>query len=186
MAGATNTANTVADPLANLRDIHLPDAIGYWPLAPGWWLLMASMVVLAVIMFLAVRHYRRNAYRREAIRQLSNIHQQYLTASQGSARNNAGRVYLQQINRLLKQVYFTRDVNRVAGLNGQSWIEELQRAAPKVRLSRFSDRLLALYTPDLRVEDSDVAEIQQEMRQWLRQHKAGLLIVSASGEGAHV
>ena len=24
-----------------LRDLHLPDAIGWWPLAPGWWVLIA-------------------------------------------------------------------------------------------------------------------------------------------------
>jgi hypothetical protein len=26
------------DPLAQLRDIHLPEAVSWWPLAIGWWL----------------------------------------------------------------------------------------------------------------------------------------------------
>ena len=25
-----------------LRDLHLPDAISWWPLAPGWWLAIAQ------------------------------------------------------------------------------------------------------------------------------------------------
>ena len=24
-----------------LRDLHLPEAIGWWPLAPGWWVVIA-------------------------------------------------------------------------------------------------------------------------------------------------
>ena len=29
-----------------LRDLHLPDAIGWWPLAPGWWGVIAALGVL--------------------------------------------------------------------------------------------------------------------------------------------
>ena len=28
-----------------LRDLHLPEAIGWWPLAPGWWLVIAIALV---------------------------------------------------------------------------------------------------------------------------------------------
>ena len=28
-----------------LRDIQLPDAVSWWPLAMGWWLLLLVMVV---------------------------------------------------------------------------------------------------------------------------------------------
>ncbi|MBV1912177.1 MAG: DUF4381 domain-containing protein, partial [Cycloclasticus sp.] len=30
-----------------LRDIHLPDAITWWPPAIGWWLLLAVIIVAA-------------------------------------------------------------------------------------------------------------------------------------------
>ena len=28
-----------------LRDLHLPETIGWWPLAPGWWFAIAALVV---------------------------------------------------------------------------------------------------------------------------------------------
>ncbi|MDP7406676.1 MAG: DUF4381 domain-containing protein, partial [SAR324 cluster bacterium] len=27
------------DPLAALRDVHLPPAVSWWPPAPGWWII---------------------------------------------------------------------------------------------------------------------------------------------------
>lgn len=37
------------DPLAQLRDIHLPEPIGWWPLAIGWYILIALALFLASI-----------------------------------------------------------------------------------------------------------------------------------------
>ena len=38
------------NPLDQLADIHLPDPVSWWPLAPGWWMLLG----LAVSIFIAV------------------------------------------------------------------------------------------------------------------------------------
>lgn len=32
-----------------LRDVHLPDAPGLWPPAPGWWLVAAALLLLMAI-----------------------------------------------------------------------------------------------------------------------------------------
>lgn len=50
MNGLMNNG-TGADPLAELRDIHLPDAISWWPLAPGWWMLLALLLTVMVALF---------------------------------------------------------------------------------------------------------------------------------------
>jgi len=56
------------DPLAELRDIHLPAPVSWWPPAPGWWIL--SILVLATLVFCLIwliKRYRSNHYRREAL-----------------------------------------------------------------------------------------------------------------------
>ncbi len=56
------------DPLANLRDIHLPDPVGWWPPAPGWWLLLLlALATLAFSLVWLIKRYRSNRYRREAL-----------------------------------------------------------------------------------------------------------------------
>lgn len=52
------------DPLANLRDIRLPEAVAFWPPAPGWWMLAG--LVLAFLLIAAAMEWRRRqtlAYR---------------------------------------------------------------------------------------------------------------------------
>lgn len=52
------------DPLAELRDIRLPDPVSFWPPAPGWWML-AGFVLLLLVIAAAMEWRRRQtlAYR---------------------------------------------------------------------------------------------------------------------------
>ena len=47
-----------ADPLAQLKDIHLPDPVGFWPLAPGWYGLIIFIILLlsGLLYFLYKKH----------------------------------------------------------------------------------------------------------------------------------
>jgi len=62
---------TTANPLDQLKDIHLPEAVGFWPPALGWWLLAAVFVVILLTGILLYKRHQKNAYRRSAVRQLN-------------------------------------------------------------------------------------------------------------------
>jgi hypothetical protein len=105
-----------------LRDLHLPGAIGWWPLAPGWWMLIALAVFgLLYLMYGAYLRWRSNRPRRIALRELKKLHSDY--------RHGMDTISLsKQLSQLLRRAmlaYASRD--EVAGLTGQDWLEWLDR-----------------------------------------------------------
>ena len=60
--------------LDHLHDLVLPPAVPWWPLAPGWYAVIALALVAAAWMTLSVwRRWQANAYRREAMRELASL-----------------------------------------------------------------------------------------------------------------
>ena len=108
-----------------LRDLHLPPPIDWWPLAPGWWLLIA--LVLFGFGWLLRRAWQRRQYfapRRHAVRALAAIEAEYL-----QHRNPV--VLARQASELLRRAmlaYAPR--HEVAGLTGESWLAWLDRGLP--------------------------------------------------------
>ncbi|WP_371377014.1 DUF4381 domain-containing protein [Thalassotalea aquiviva] len=69
------------DPLAQLKDIHLPEQVGFWPLAPGWWILVLLSISAVVLLLRALLKQRElSKVKRQALKQLST--QQSLTTVQ--------------------------------------------------------------------------------------------------------
>ena len=108
-----------------LRDLHLPEPAGWWPLAPGWWLLL--LVIAVVTGYGLWRLYRRrqiNRPRRYALRELARYEAEYL--------EHGNPVKLgKQLSELLRRgmlAYAPRD--EVAGLTGESWLAWLDRGMP--------------------------------------------------------
>lgn len=105
-----------------LRDLHLPADIGWWPPAPGWWLLLglAGIGLLALIVF-ARKARAGNAARRAALRALDDY--------AGDYRRHRNPVMLAtQVSALLRRVmlaYAPR--SEIAGLTGKEWLEWLDR-----------------------------------------------------------
>jgi hypothetical protein len=108
-----------------LRDLHLPEAIGWWPLAPGWWVVLA--IVGAVLGYVLWRTYKRwqfNAPRRFALRELARYEAEFL--------EHRDPIRLgKQVSELLRRgmlAYAPRD--EVAGLTGEAWLAWLDRGMP--------------------------------------------------------
>ena len=73
-----------ADALAGLRDIHLPDPIALWPLAPGWWGLLAIILLAALGLFWGLRR-RRRSPRRAALSEVCRLEEAYAETRDASA-----------------------------------------------------------------------------------------------------
>ena len=131
--------------VAQLRDINGLDAVPWWPLATGWWLLAALVValLLALISLLRnLRHYPAGSWHRDAWKQLRDLRQR---ASSMPVDQLAG-----DLSELLRRIAVARlGREQAAGLTGERWLECLQQHDPAgFAWKRWGKPLLALpYAP---------------------------------------
>lgn len=163
---------TPGDPLAGLIDIHLPDPVGFWPLAPGWWILAALLLggIIAGCLYWRLQR-ARNAYRRQALEQLDLLETDQSNDSQ----------WLQSLNQLLKRSAQSAHANgyvadNPAGLHGAGWRVFLERH--NMKHTAVSPDVMRLLTEGGYQSDESIAsDLQQHrpalltfIRHWLSQH----------------
>jgi len=149
-----------ADPadLSNLHDIVLPAAIYYWPPAPGWWILALAVLALAAILIIRLlAHYRRNAYRRVALRELDAI---------GPAVDSASAVRISGVLKRTALVAFPRE--QVAGLTGPAWLAFLDRTGRTEAFGRGDLATLAYGGSTL-----EGSAVSRAAKHWVRRHRGG-------------
>ncbi len=167
-----NTAGIVdpgiVDPLANLRDIHLPGPISELPVAPGWWLL-GLLLLIAVFFALraAVRFWRSNRYRRSGVKQLNQLWLQFQA-------DEDPKHYLLGYAELLKRIALTRyPRERVAALSGEEWVAFLDSTCPGHDFTIGPGQILVdgCYQDE---PEFDAAMLHRIGIRWIKSHKARL------------
>ncbi len=153
------------DPLAGLKDIHLPAPAPWWDIALGWWLLgLLGFVLLAWLLPKAVARLRRymaqRALRREIARAWQAIWYDYAPHKQVTKLASAINILLKRVLRSLP------DTRHAAVLTGDDWLRYLdqQHAQPPsvARLLR-----LAAYQAQAEASEQDIEALRQWARVWL-------------------
>lgn len=165
------------DLLNTLRDIHEPAAPGFWPPAPGWWLLALLLFALcAWLGFRAELRRRRRAPIRQAVAELG-AWQRRVTDTRGAD----APADADALAALLKRAALCRYPRAtVAGLSGEAWLRFLDRTGATAEFSRGPGRVLGddryARTPDLRPEP-----LAALARTWLERHLDGAPDVMTEG-----
>ncbi len=145
-----------------LRDLHLPDPVSWWPLAPGWWLLLALAIVAVAMLIRAwFRAWSRNAARRQALRAL-----EARVADYGRHRN-AVRLG-SELSELLRRTMLAYAPRAdVAGLTGEAWLHWLDRGLDRPAFAAGHGRPLIEWPyrdPGTDIARSDVAALVDAVR----------------------
>jgi hypothetical protein len=148
--------------LAQMKDVHLPEPISWWPLAVGWWLVAALIIgSIAAIIYVLWRRYRQNRYRKLAISELLINYQQWLSERDDQA-------YLSLANDLLKRVVRIFNPSLVAQFS-DAWVDKLDDYN-RTEFSTEARYALAHQCYQAHVE-ADIDSLHRELCHWLKHHK---------------
>ena len=108
------------DLIQQLAPLRTPDPIGFWPLAPVWWVVIGLLVIaLSFLCFQLLKRYQRNSYRREALKWLSELQEANsdVQALSGALKATALNAY---------------EATSVASLSDESWPNFLRESCSKL------------------------------------------------------
>jgi Domain of unknown function (DUF4381) len=173
-----------SSPLDQLADIHLPDGVSWWPLAPGWWILLALLLIAISGFFIWRNRKQQNYYRVIAQHQLTGIYADYQQTQ------NAG-AYLQALSQLLRRTALTAYPHSFnASIKGNDWLNWLDSVCPALT-EKFSGELgqSLLSSAYQKNPQLDVSGLHQLSSQWINLHrnhrqKLSTAKLSTSKEGA--
>lgn len=150
--------------LQSLRDIHLPDAVSWWPLAVGWWILGAVIIALVSgAIYTFWQRQQRNRYRQQALKELEAHFRDWQSTNNTS-------VYLHFANALLKRIVQHIEPSTAhKHKTGQDWINALNHYLDVPLAPTVTQALtIAQYQPNPSV---DVNNLQASLCRWIEVHQ---------------
>lgn len=147
-----------------LRDIHLPDAITWWPPAIGWWLLLAVIIVAAFGCWLLYKKLTKKTAVKTATALLMSIKQ---------AENTDELETLKQLSACVRRVSISvNSRSEVASLTGKEWLNYLDQSVEGTPFSTgvgqyFSDALYRKKAPG----ELEVGALIELCEHWLKGQK---------------
>jgi hypothetical protein len=147
-----------ASPLAELKDIHLPDPTSLWPLAIGWWILLVIVIsTIIVIVIWQIKRWRLSEAKRRALTDISNLAP---TASD----------WPQALHKLMRRLtisYF--DQEEVAQLHGQPLVQFLTSQLKPAQQSNCQGELQKLVNAQYQpAADLDFEEQTKAIEYWIK------------------
>ena len=144
--------NDLQEQLKDLRDIHLPDPVSVWPLAPGWWALLIGIPLLYFILRIIFRRLMMPKYKKLALSQLKNIAANFAVAKNKT--ETAGEISL-----LIRQALVAKIGHaEVAGLVGEEWLAYLDKLSKTHAFTQGAGRYI-ISAPFAKQADVDIDEL---------------------------
>lgn len=158
------SVNPIAQQLAEqLRDVHLPVGVSWWPLALGWWLVLffvvSATLILSAVLF---RKWRSNQYRKTAQRKLNDAYTLWQKYGDKSD-------YLNSANEILKRAMLSLSQHSAVSSSGSIWVASLNHMA-KMPLSDATQNALA-YECYKAAPSIDIEALNADVVSWIKTHR---------------
>lgn len=146
--------NDKATSLDQLHDIVVPDPVSWWPLAPGWYVLILVAIVLMTITIARFWYrWKANAYRRIAIAELDHAES------------------VRDVSEVLRRTALANVSRReLASLTGKAWPDWLALHCPTA-MPAIVHSALAEYIYRPQDSDADLSTLKTYAANWIRGHQ---------------
>ena len=156
MAGTT--------PTLELRDIHLPEPISWWPPAPGWWILIGALLLIIIAVFLFRRYQKKQALKKQVLAEFEILRELYNKEKNAIA-------LVQSLSILLRRAcisFYPR--SEAASLTGESWLDFLDDTGKEKAFHTEHGKLItsAPYLSENTVLNFDVEKLISVCENWLK------------------
>jgi len=148
----------------DLGPLYEPNAMRFSFETPGWYVLGILLLLVATFLFFSwLKRYRKNAYRREALKTIARIEQHSQNQNEGNQLND--------IWVLLKFVAieaFGRQ--EVAQLYGDEWLEFLESKGKNTPFTDYRQHIAnTLYEP-ISLDPKETKALMELSKQWISTH----------------
>lgn len=153
--------------ISQLRDIHMPEPVGLFPLPIGWWVALGLLICIMGGGYYFTRRYLRRM-QRFALRELVELERRCSSEHRmqgGSATSAAAELSL--ILKRFAQVQFPN--NPVAEFSGESWLTFLDYTGGKTAFRYGVGRNLLVW-PYCEVSDEALADLLVLSKRWVNQN----------------
>jgi len=158
----TSLDKDLAQQLEGLRDIELPTAISWWPLAESWYWLTALLIALGcVALWLAYRRSRNP--RRQALEQLKQL---ALTAEDNSQ-------LAANIAPLMRRLAIAIEGVELASMSGEMWQALVVKGPGALSVPMAQLLALAPYCQAQQLPSYQRSELVNQVEEWIRQYPKG-------------
>ena len=133
-----NAASNAANSEIAIKDIHLPEAISWWPLAMGWWFLLALIILVTVGMVFWLKNSKQRLQKKSQMSLRKQVMSELVTIQ----KIEDDHLFVERLSGLLKRVAITQYGQKVAGLSGQQWLEFMDKHWELTSFSQGVGRVL--------------------------------------------
>lgn len=141
-----------------LRDFHLPNPIGWWPVAPGWWILLFSGVLLVVFSAWLWKRFNSFSLKKLAKKELKDLRRM-------PDLSNSERI--KQLSVLIRRVCISLYPRSTAArLTGNEWLKFLEQPLGDESFSHGVGRVL-IDAPYQRDRDIDSDSLFSLCERWI-------------------
>ena len=168
MANTPTAQGQAPNPLDQLRDIHLPEPISWWPPAPGWWILALAGSALAVwLLRWLYRRYKAKHYRRQALAQLKELKELKELQAGSDSQDQLRALFV-----LLKQTATCAYPNRQpSSMAIDPFVEFLRFSCNQSVFSQPTGELQTLlYAKQTSEQSQDIEALFEDARIWIKAH----------------